>query len=97
MEETKKVKVESVCSPCGGTGIYQGFAEPKGVGVVCIECGGTGKKVIEYTPFVKRRRRKDIKQVRLSKGRLIAVGVGPTGSEVSYEEFLAGKFPQPVS
>lgn len=91
----KQATVEAQCSPCDGSGVYHGFAEPKGVGVVCRQCGGSGKLIIKYTPFTARRRRTDIVTVRLSRGTFIATGVGPAGSEVTYDEFLAGKMPQP--
>lgn len=30
------------CNSCGATGLYKGFAEPKGTAVVCSTCGGKG-------------------------------------------------------
>lgn len=89
----KTEKVEAQCGACGGTGIYCGFAEPKGVGVVCLKCGGTGKQIIEYIPFTERKTRADVKTVRLSQGTFLATGVGPYGGEISYADFLAGKMP----
>ncbi|MEK7637973.1 MAG: hypothetical protein AAB375_00905 [Patescibacteria group bacterium] len=90
----KKRKVEAQCSSCGGTGVYQGFAEPKGVGVVCLNCDGSGKEFIMYRPFITRKRRRYIKTVRLSQGNFIATGAGPSGGSVTYEQFLAGKMPK---
>lgn len=89
----KVMSVEAECGSCDGTGIYRGFAEPKGVGVVCLNCDGTGRKVIKYKPFGGRRTRDDVKTVRRSAGSFIATGVGPTGGSVTYEEFLSGKMP----
>lgn len=88
-----KQKVEAECSSCRGTGIYRGFAEPQGVGVVCLDCDGTGCRAIEYTPFTGLKRRDDVRTVQRSRGSLIFAGVGPTGNSVSYEEFLRGKKP----
>ncbi len=88
-----KISVDAECGSCGGSGVYHGFAEPKGVGVVCLNCKGSGKASISYTPFTSRRRRDDIRTVRRSAGSFIATGVGPTGSSVSYEEFFEGKLP----
>jgi hypothetical protein len=34
VDELKKLQVQ--CGACGGTGVYHGFAEPKGIGVVCL-------------------------------------------------------------
>ena len=85
------------CESCGGTGLYCGFAEPKGVAVVCLECDGTGAtkgKPSNFTkPFKKRKRRSGIKTVRLSCGTFLATGVGPAGGSVTYEEFWDGKMP----
>lgn len=83
--------VKAECKSCSGTGVYKGFAEPEGVGVVCLQCSGTGCDEISYTPFTERKRRKGIRVVR--QGSFLATGVGPVGGEVSYEEFLNGRMP----
>lgn len=87
-----EVKVE--CSSCGGSGVYCGFAEPKGTGVVCVYCDGTGGKTISYKPFEGLKKREGVRTVRRSAGTFIGTGVGPVGSSVSYDEFLNGKRPQ---
>jgi hypothetical protein len=87
-----KQQVKSQCAACGGTGIYHGFAEPRGVGVVCIQCDGTGCYIIEYEPFTERKRRNDITTVQLSRGSTI-LSCGPSGNSVSYNDFLNGKLP----
>jgi hypothetical protein len=87
----KKIEIEY--DSCDGTGIYQGFAEPEGVGVVCLLCHGTGCRALSYKPFNGLRKRKGIKTVRRSAGTLIVTGVGPVGGEITYEEFLKGKMP----
>lgn len=84
-----QVAVEVECFSCEGTGIYERYVEPDGVGFVCIKCNGTGMRRVEYAPFTGRRKRRGIRTVRCS----IPVGVDPTGSEVTYKEFLAGKMP----
>lgn len=86
------MKVKAVCGPCRGTGLYRGFAEPKGVAVVCLECEGSGCKTVEYEPFVRRADRADVSEVRRSAGRLI-LNCGPSGGRVTYAEFQAGKMP----
>ena len=48
-------RVKADCESCGATGIYKGFAEGQGVGVVCSSCDGTGCKEIKYTPFKSRK------------------------------------------
>lgn len=42
------------CPSCRGTGVYRGFAEPPGVGVVCLKCSGTGAASLTYEPFAGR-------------------------------------------
>ena len=81
------------CNSCSGTGVYSGFAEPRGVGVVCLNCNGSGKMRLEYTEFEGRKKRSGINTVRRSAGSFIGTGVGPTGGSVSYDEFLNGKMP----
>lgn len=88
-----KHTVNSECNACSGTGIYHGFAEPKGVGVVCLQCDGTGCATIEYTPFTQRKTRNDIAMVQRSRGTFLPLGVGPAGNSVSYQDFLNGKMP----
>lgn len=81
------------CAKCRGTGVYRGFAEPEGVGVVCLECGGSGCKEIAYTPFSKRKTRNDVREVKRSRGTMIPLGVGPVGESIPYSAFLEGKMP----
>lgn len=81
------------CPSCHGSGVYRGFAEPPGVGVVCLKCGGSGAAQLTYEPFAGRVRREGIQTVKRSAGTFIGTGVGPTGDGVAYEEFLAGKMP----
>ena len=92
---SEKSQIEAQCGSCRGTGIYIGSTEPKGIGVVCLNCGGSGKAIIEYVPFTARQKRSDITTVRLSQGSFILTGVGSTGTEISYDDFLAGEMPQP--
>lgn len=81
------------CPSCGGTGLYHGMAEPKGVGVVCLSCEGTGCRKYQYTPFTGRKRRDDIVTVQRSRGTFIFTGCGPVGESISYEDFLNGEMP----
>lgn len=85
--------VKAECKSCGGTGLYSGFAEPKGTAVICLECGGTGCMKITYTPFTKRRGDTGIHTVRRSCGSFIGAGVGPVGGSITYKEFQQGKMP----
>jgi hypothetical protein len=87
------VTIEIECTACGGTGIYHGFAEPPGVGVICLGCNGTGKEKLKYTPFTGRKVRKGIKTVQRSRGNFIPTGIGPAGRSITYEQFLKGKMP----
>lgn len=87
----KTVKIE--CNACGATGLYSGFAEPRGTAVVCRECGGTGCKEISFTPFTRRKDKRGITTIRQSRGTFIDTGVGPTGRSITYQEFQQGKMP----
>lgn len=88
-----KTTIDIECPSCGGTGLYAGFAEPKGTAVVCLTCSGTGKTQYSYTPFTHRKEKKGIHTVQRSRGSLIALGIGPTGGSVSYNDFQRGKMP----
>lgn len=88
-----KQSVKTECSSCSGTGVYVGFAEAQGTGVVCLNCDGTGARNVEYTPFTGLKRRDGVRTVSRSKGTFIGTGIGAYGSSVSYEEFLKGKRP----
>lgn len=85
--------ISAECDSCGGSGVYCGFAEPPGVGVICLSCDGEGARLIKYKPFKERKRRGGVKVVRRSRGGFLATGVGPVGKEISYDEFLRGKKP----
>jgi len=85
----KEIEIE--CRSCGSTGIYSGFCEPKGTAVVCGTCGGSGCEIVRFKPFEKRRRRRGIKTVSLSRGMMLATGVGAVGESISYSDFFKGK------
>lgn len=85
--------VKAECESCSGTGLYRGMCEGPGMAVVCLRCNGTGCQEIRYRPFTKRKPRRDVKRVHLSRGTFIVGPVGPGEDSVTYEEFLAGKLP----
>jgi len=86
------------CSRCGGTGVYVGFAEQDGFGVVCHTCDGSGKESMhfEYVPFTQRKERKKIKRV-LESNPGIGVGLGNGKYAIddfgglSYKDWNSGK------
>ena len=61
----KTFTVKEVCPDCKGTGIYVGFAERGGVGVVCQVCKGTGCHTFKHTyeEFTEKKERKEIHTV----------------------------------
>ena len=77
------VIIEVECSACEGTGIYRGFREPPGVGIICIYCNGEGKRQISHTPFSGRKIRTDITEVRNRND-------SSAEKTMTYQEFLAG-------
>ncbi len=91
---SRELRIECQCEGCGGTGVYSGMCEPKGVAVVCIGCGGKGKAYVYYKPFTERKIRKGIQTVRRSRGSFIGTGVGPIGKEITYKDFLKGEMPK---
>ena len=87
-------EVKAECSACGGTGLYSGMCEGKGLAVMCLQCGGTGCETIQYKPFVKRNGKLGIQYVQRSRGTFVGTGIGPTGSRITYAEFQQGKMPK---
>ena len=59
------MKVE--CASCKGTGLYSGFAEPKGVAVICNSCNGKGHGK-GFKEFKGRKRKRSIHTVWLDNG-----------------------------
>ncbi len=82
--------IDAECPSCGGTGLYVGFAEPKGYAVICVTCDGTGCQKIVYKPFVKRKPRSGITKVMSGAGWASAA----SRPSISYEDFLAGRKPE---
>jgi len=80
-------KFKAECVVCGASGLYRGFAEPKGTAAVCRECGGTG--CIDVTPFARRRGVEGVTTVRRLAPRL----GGRDCPSVTYSEFQQGKMP----
>lgn len=78
---------------CGGTGLYSGMCEAKGEAVVCLSCKGAGGYREKIKLFHKRKHRRGIKSVRLSRGIFILTGVGGEGEPMTYCEF-SKKFPE---
>ena len=77
------LKVE--CQSCDATGIYKGFMEREGEGVVCVNCRGSGCITFKYKPFAKRKKRKGINRIRVGSG--LILDKPRTESWFSYEEF----------
>lgn len=71
--------VKQACGPCAGTGLYHGFAEPRGVAVVCSYCVGRGWFIHGYQEFTARKQKRGIKAVQLSEG--------GKKREITYAEF----------
>ncbi len=79
-------RVYAECESCGGTGLYCGFAEPKGAAAVCSTCDGTGMQEIRYKPWTGRRKgRRGIKLVKRSWGH---------GIPITYKQFVRGERPK---
>ena len=82
---TNKVKEE--CPDCGGTGLYSGFCEAKGEAVICCGCSGNGWQWYFFKTFEGRKKKRGIKNIRVSSGAFIPTGVGGIGTIMTYAEF----------
>jgi len=88
-------QIKQQCEICGGTGIYVGFAEKDGFGIVCHKCKGKGFYMYTYEPFLKRKIRKGIKRV-LKTNPGIGLGINDKVKEtdfggITYQEWLENK------
>lgn len=92
-KKAKSITVKAECAACGASGIYRGFAEKPGTGVVCLDCHGTGAVDVTYVPFTRRKTLRGVKTVYWSRGSFVGTGVGAMGVGISYEQFLKGKLP----
>jgi len=106
----KKIVIETICEKCDGAGVMPANLffpiyrreELKDKGVVCFYCEGTGRRIVEYRPFKRRKRKTDIKTV--VKSRILCGGTQEgfvdiialdKKSSVNYEDFLKrGKLPK---
>ena len=63
--EVNEIKIDRECVECGGTGLHVGIAEGIGAAIVCQICKGSGCEHvrIKYTPFTKRRSRRNTRRV----------------------------------
>jgi len=82
------IKVKHACEACDATGLYSGFAEPKGTAVICLGCKGRGWVESHLKEFTGRKKKSGVKVIKYSRGSFIATGVGPTDDPgMTYEEF----------
>lgn len=98
----KTIEFDQQCDSCKGTGIYQGFAEKDGIGVVCKRCDGTGKYhfVHSYDEFEGKKKTTKVKHVlECNPGIGVGLGNGKFTFEdwggMSYNDWFEGKpFPK---
>jgi hypothetical protein len=83
-----RIKVQTRCEACGGTGLYSGMCEGKGKAVVCLSCDGSGCETIWYEPFTKRRGRTDIKTVILGRATRSILETNAGKEEVPYKKWF---------
>lgn len=98
MENKHVLQYRCKCPECQGTGLYVGWAEHDGAGVVCHKCKGHGfvDVRIEYEDFEQKVLRQDIKRVyRTNPGIVLGEKEGVCTLEdfggIPYEEWIAGK------
>jgi hypothetical protein len=81
----KTIKQE--CPSCKGVGLYRGFYDAPGEAVICGGCAGKGWSLYQYQEFTGRKKKRDIKTIRGSRGTFIATGVGGVRPRMTYKEF----------
>jgi DnaJ-class molecular chaperone len=65
------ITIETECSSCGGTGLYQGFAEKRSQAVICVTCSGTGCRKIAVRKFAGRKQKEGITSIRAGSGTIL--------------------------
>lgn len=97
------LKIETECSQCGGTGLYQGMAEKDGAAVECYICNGSGKKDIEikYKLFNGRKIKENVNRVYKTAGGYCITDKDTENVKfsqygISYQEWLDNKKPIPI-
>lgn len=84
---TMKEKIE--CDACDGTGLYSGFAEPKGIAVVCNKCDGKGHGSGRRS-FQGRKRKKGIHTVWIDYGLwMMRTGKANEQPSITADEFYS--------
>jgi len=91
-EENEPITHNIHCQDCNGSGVYVGFMQRRGTGVVCKICNGKGYIPIKvdagrkyrYELFTKRKFRSGVSTV-----------IDEEGYAITYDEFLNGKMPGP--
>lgn len=86
------IEYDRMCASCSGTGIYVGYAERDGAGIICRACHGTGccHIRIEYDDFVKRMRRTDVMRVQSVNPGVIVGGEIAEFGGLPYDDWISG-------
>jgi hypothetical protein len=84
----RKAAYMAECKACDATGVYLGYPQVKDEAVECLVCNGTGKDLVFFVPFTRRKRRRGIVSVRISRGTFIATGVGGVGQGELYKDWF---------
>jgi hypothetical protein len=78
--------IQIECDACNSTGLYCGFAEPKGTAVICYQCNGSGARTLSYKEYTGRKRRRNIQRV-LTDGGLWMTRTKSEAPTISIKEF----------
>lgn len=89
---SKSIRLDILCKPCSGTGLYVGLAERDGAAVVCFHCEGTGKDTFTYSPFIERAAPPSkIKSVHVGRGYVLGHGFEGSDGGLPISEWEPGK------
>lgn len=82
-----KERILADCGSCGGTGLYQGYAQEDGYPTVCTSCKGTGAKEITFTRHTGRRLKDGVRGVRPEQNAAFGGRRPSSYDTITYDEF----------
>lgn len=89
----QELAIQVRCTSCLGTGVYVGWQEKKGEGVLCTTCKGSGSMVMKFTTYTGRVPQENVETVIVREW--TGDSWGPP-KRITYQQFLDTVPEEPV-